>query len=182
MEETSIIISGYGGQGTLFAGTLLCHAAVIEGKNTTWIPSYGAEMRGGAANCSVKISDDEISSPLIDKADVVFALNLPSEIKFEQRIKKGGLMLLNTSLVEKIPERKDIEYLFLPLNEMAESLGEHAFLNVIAVGAFIAKTGLLSLDSVKAAIEKMIPEKRKEMIPYNLASLEFGAEYLKEKV
>ena len=146
--ETGIIISGYGGQGILFAGSLLCHAAVIEGKNTTWIPSYGAEMRGGAANCSVNISDDEISSPIIDKADVLFALNLPSELKFEHRIKPGGLMLLNTSLVKKIPERHDIEYLNMPLNDMAEALGKQGFANVIAVGAFVEQTKILSVDSL----------------------------------
>ena len=177
--ETSIIISGYGGQGILFAGSLLCHAAVIEGKNTTWIPSYGAEMRGGAANCSVNISDDEISSPVIDRADVLFALNLPSELKFEHRIKPGGLMLLNTSLVKKIPERHDIEYLNMNLNDMAENLEGEGFANVIAVGAFVEKTKILSVESLKQALTEMVPEKRRHLLPANIASLECGVNFIK---
>lgn len=90
--DTSIIISGYGGQGLLFAGSLLCHAAMIEDKQTTWIPSYGAEMRGGSANCSVHISDDEVSSPIVNMSDVIFALNQPSEDKFEKRVKPGWIV------------------------------------------------------------------------------------------
>ena len=177
--ETSIIISGYGGQGILFAGSLLCHAAVIEGKNTTWIPSYGAEMRGGAANCSVNISDDEISSPVIDKADVLFALNLPSELKFEHRIKPGGLMLLNTSLVKKIPERQDIEYLNMNLNDMAEELGGNGFANVIAVGAFVEKTKILSMDSLQQALMVMTAGKKEHLLSANLKSLECGINFMK---
>jgi 2-oxoglutarate ferredoxin oxidoreductase subunit gamma len=98
-QDTSIIISGSGGQGILFAGSLLCYAAVFEGKHTTWIPSYGAEMRGGAANCSVHISDDEVSSPIVNMSDIVFALNQPSFEKFAARVKPGGLLIANTSLI-----------------------------------------------------------------------------------
>lgn len=176
--ETSIIISGYGGQGVLFAGSLLCHASVIEGKNTTWIPSYGAEMRGGAANCSVNISDEEISSPVIDKTDVLFALNLPSVQKFEDRVKSGGLILLNTSLVPNHVERRDVEYLNMELNEMAEELDGPAFANVIAVGAFVAQTKILSLESLEQALKETIPEKRRHLLPHNIASLERGYNYV----
>ena len=96
--DMSVIISGFGGQGALFAGILLCHTAVLEGKYTTWFPSYGAEMRGGAVNCSVNISDKEVPSPIIDKADAVIALNDASQIKFENRVKPGGFMIVNSSL------------------------------------------------------------------------------------
>ena len=96
--DMSVIVAGFGGQGALLAGIILCHAAVIEGKKTTWIPSYGAEMRGGAVNCAVNISDDEIGSPVIDKADFVIAMNDVSQIKFEDKVKNGGCMIINSSL------------------------------------------------------------------------------------
>lgn len=177
--DTSIIISGYGGQGLLFAGSLLCHAAVIEGKNTTWIPSYGAEMRGGAANCSVHISDDEVSSPIVNMSDVVFALNQPSEVRFEKKVKQGGLFLINTSMVKIMPERKDIEYLFIPLNDIAAEKPQPVFINVMAVGAFVERTKLLKPESVKMALESMMTPKKKHLLPANYASFDYGIEFVK---
>lgn len=179
--DTSIIISGYGGQGLLFAGSLICHAAVIEGLQTTWIPSYGAEMRGGAANCSVHISDDEISSPIVNMSDVVFALNQPSEDKFEKKVKAGGLFLINSSMARIEPHRTDIEYLFIPLNDIAAQKEGAVFINVMSVGAFIEKSKIIKLESVKQALEYMIPEKKKHLLPANLASLEYGAAYVREQ-
>lgn len=180
--DRSIIISGFGGQGVLFAGSLLCHAAVIEGLHTTWIPSYGAEMRGGAANCSVHISDDEVSSPIVNMSDVVFALNLLSEQKFEHRVKPGGLFLINTSLVKIEPQRDDIEYLNIPLNDIASEKNHPAFINVMAVGAYVQKTGILKLESLKLALEELTTEKRKHLLPYNIASLDYGAEFVKNSM
>lgn len=177
--DRSIIISGFGGQGVLFAGSLLCHAAVIEGLHTTWIPAYGAEMRGGAANCSVHISDDEVSSPIVNMSDVVFALNLLSEQKFEKRVKPGGLLLINTSLVKIEPQRTDIEYLNIPLNKIATEQGHPALINVVAIGAYVQKTGILKLESLKQALEELTSEKRKHLLPYNIAMLECGAEFVK---
>lgn len=179
--DTSIIISGYGGQGLLFAGSLLCHAALIEGLNTTWIPSYGAEMRGGAANCSVHISDDEISSPIVNMADVIFALNQPSEDKFEKKVKEGGLFIINSSMAKIEPHRNDIEYLFIPLNEIAAEKSQPVFINVMAVGAFVQRSGMLKLDSVKEALANMIPVKRKHLLPANIDSLQYGADYVSSK-
>ncbi len=179
MTDTSIIISGYGGQGILFAGSLLCNAAVIEGKHTTWIPSYGAEMRGGAANCSVHISDDEVSSPIVNMSDVVFALNLPSEEKFENRVKSGGLFIINSSLVKIKPKRTDIECLYIPLNDIAAEKDHRVLINVMAVGAYIEKTKILKPESIEQAIREMTADKRPELIDCNIASLKYGIDFVK---
>lgn len=179
--DMSIIIAGFGGQGALFAGILLCHAAVIEGKKTTWIPSYGAEMRGGTANCSVNISNDEIGSPVIDKADVVIALNDISQIRFEEKVKEGGLMIVNSSLSKIKPTRSDIKYIPIPLNELAQKITQPAFVNVMALGAFLEKTKVLSLDSVKQAMiemSKTVSEKKRKFLPNNIESLDLGAGFI----
>lgn len=178
--DTSIIISGYGGQGLLFAGSLLCHAALIEGKQTTWIPSYGAEMRGGAANCSVHISDDEVSSPIVNISDVVFALNQPSEDKFEKRVKPGGLFIVNSSMAKLERKRQDIEYLFIPMNEIAAQKPEPVFINVMAVGAFVERSGILKAESVKEALKSMMTGKKAHLLDANLLSFNYGAEFVKE--
>lgn len=177
--DTSIIISGYGGQGILFAGSLLCHAAVIEGKHTTWIPSYGAEMRGGSANCSVHISDDEVSSPIVNMSDVVFALNTPSAQKFEKRVKTGGLFIINSSLVNMKPERPDIEYLFIPLNEINEKINAPLLINMTAIGAFIEKTKILKPESVIEAMKELISEKRMYLLDSNSDSFKAGSEFVR---
>lgn len=176
--ETSVIISGFGGQGALFAGILLCHAAVIEGKETTWIPSYGAEMRGGSVNCAVTISNDEIGSPVIDKADAVIALNDISQIKFENKIKPNGFMIVNSSLSKEKQNRKDIEYISIAFNELAQKITQPAFINVMAIGAFVAKTGILKLESIEAAMKEMskkVSAKKAALLPNNIESLRFGA-------
>lgn len=186
MADTGIIISGYGGQGILFAGSLLCHAAVIESKETTWIPSYGAEMRGGSANCTVHISDDEVSSPIVDMSDVVFALNLPSVERFENKVKPGGLFIINSSLAKIKPKRTDIEYLNIPLNDIAadksNNVSHKVFINVMAVGAYIKKSRILKTESVEQALKKMTAEKTPELLEANLASLQYGADYVRELV
>ncbi len=179
--DVSVIIAGFGGQGALFAGILLCHAAVIEGKKTTWIPSYGAEMRGGAANCAVNISDEEIGSPIIDKADVVIALNDISQVKFEDKVKEGGFMIVNSSLSDIKPTRSDIKYIPIPLNELAQKIAQPAFVNVMAIGAFLEKTKVMKLDSVKQAMiemSKTVSEKKRKLLPNNIESLEFGAMFV----
>lgn len=179
--NVSIIVSGYGGQGVLFLGTVLSYAAVILGKHTTWIPSYGAEMRGGSANCSVHISDAEIASPLIENADVVIALNLPSFKKFEKRVKKGGVIILNSSLCEEAPSRDDINYLKVPFNKLISESKIPAFINMVALGAFSAYTKYVKLDVLKEAVTKAISASRKHLIERNIESLELGAQYILSK-
>lgn len=183
--NTSVIISGFGGQGALFAGMLLCHTAIKENKHTTWIPAYGAEMRGGAVHCSVNISDEEIPSPVIDKADVLIALNNSSLVKFENKVKKGGTIILNSSLVFSQTTRDDVEYLKIPLNDIAQYLKKPTFVNVIAIGAFIEKTGILKLESTKDVIKELAIKsntKKAELLPYNLESVEAGSKFIRENL
>ena len=184
-KDMSVIISGFGGQGALFAGILLCHTAVFEGKHTTWFPAYGAEMRGGAVNCSVNISDSEVPSPIIDEADAVIALNDASQEKFEHKVKKGGFMIINSSLSNIQPKRDDINYIKIPLNELALKLKQPAFVNVIALGAFLEKTGILKIESVKEVMKEMAKTasaKKAALLPNNLESIEFGASIIKQQL
>lgn len=178
--ELDVIISGFGGQGVLFAGTALTYSAVMENKHSTWMPAYGAEMRGGTANCTVVISDEEIASPYIVNPSNVIALNTPSVKKFENQIKSGGTMIINSSLVNEKPSRDDINYVFIPVTEIANELGEPKCANIVALGAFIEKTRIISLESAKMAIAKALPSHRKGLILLNTQALEKGAEFVKK--
>ena len=183
--NTSVIISGFGGQGALFAGMLLCHTAMKENKFTTWIPAYGAEMRGGAVHCSVNISDDEIPSPVIDQADVVIALNNNSLVKFENRVKAGGIMIINSSLAFSPTTRDDIEYIKIPFNELGQTIEQPTFVNVMALGAFIEKTGILKLDSIIEVMKEMatnISEKKAALLPNNIESVKLGSQAVKNQM
>lgn len=183
MSDLSVIISGFGGQGALFAGILLCHAAVVDGKHTTWFPSYGAEMRGGSVNCSVNISDTDVASPIVDSADAVIALNDASQIRFENKVKKGGFMIINSSLSHIETTRNDIKYIKIPLNELAQKLTQPVFINVMALGAFIEHTKIIKLESVKAAMKEMaktVSAKKAALLPNNIESLDLGADFVKK--
>ena len=133
--QTEIIISGFGGQGALFAGQLLAYTALEKGLHVTWFPSYGPEMRGGTAHCIVIVADDEIGSPVVLRPEVAVAMNLPSLDKYEPLVKEGGLLLVNSSLVDRTPQRKDIDSLMIQANEIAEELGDKRMANLVLVGA-----------------------------------------------
>ncbi len=178
--ETSIIISGFGGQGTLFAGQLLTYAALDYGKQCTWIPSYGPEMRGGTAHCTVIISDSEIGSPIVRNPDVVIAMNLPSLDKYENLVKAGGMMIVNQSLVNRELTRQGIRSLFIPGNELAEELGNMRITNMVMTGAMLEAIKVLPLDAVKKALEGHMPERNRKFLPLNFAALDKGAEFAKE--
>ncbi|KLU61389.1 NADH-dependent phenylglyoxylate dehydrogenase subunit gamma [Peptococcaceae bacterium CEB3] len=172
-----IILAGFGGQGVMSMGQLLAYAGMEENKQVSWIPSYGPEMRGGTANCSVTLSDTPVSSPLIDEPDTLFVLNRPSLEKFEGSVKPGGLLLLNSSLVKVEPQRTDLRVLKLPVDNLAqEKFGNSRVANMILVGAFVAVTGAVSLDSVVGALKKVLPEHRHKLIPLNRQALELGVE------
>ncbi len=171
--EKSIIIAGYGGQGVLFFGTILAQAAMTEGKFTTWIPSYGAEMRGGHANCSVKISDSEIASPIIDYADFGIFLNDKAMEKFEKSMSPNSLVIGNSSLIEIKPSRSDVNYDMLKLGDAAAQV-EGGLLNIVALGYFIKKTKILKKDSALSAIEFVSKKKNPAFLKRNLTSFEKG--------
>lgn len=178
--ETSIIISGFGGQGTLFAGQVLTYAGMAAGKEVTWIPSYGPEMRGGTANCTVVISDNLIGSPLVLNPDIVIAMNLPSLEKYEALVKEGGYLLANSSLINKEFTRDGINSFFIPANKLAEDLGNSKMASMLITGAMIEFTGILTLDQVKSALENNIAERHKKTIPLNFEAIDKGAEFARE--
>lgn len=175
--ETSIIISGFGGQGALFTGQLLAYAALDSGKNVSWIPSYGPEMRGGTAHCTVIISNDEIGSPIVRNPTITIALNLPSLDKYERLITPGGLMVANESLINRVVQRKDIDAIHIPANNFAEEIGNSRLANMIALGAMIRARPVLSLEAVKKALEDHLPERHKKLLPANFEALKKGADF-----
>ena len=176
-----IILAGFGGQGVMSMGQLLAYAGLVEDKHVSWIPSYGPEMRGGTANCSVTISDEEVSSPIITEPDTLIALNRPSLEKFEKDVKPGGWLLLNASMIDIEPKRQDLRVLKIPAMELAnEKLGNSRVANMIILGAFVCLTGAVTIESVIGALKKVLPDYRHNLIPLNHQALEIGIELAKE--
>ncbi len=175
--QQEVIVSGFGGQGVLFAGQLLAYTGMDEGKAVTWIPSYGPEMRGGTANCTVVISDEEIGSPFVKNPTAVIAMNLPSLDKYEPLVEKGGTLVVNTSMVNRKVERKDIKVVSIPANDIAEALGSKRSVNMVMLGALLANLDLLSIEAVETALEGHLPERHKKFLAGNKAALRKGAEY-----
>lgn len=173
-----IKIAGFGGQGVLLLGQILAQSAMVADLHTTWLPSYGPEMRGGTANCHVIISDRRIGAPLVTETDVLMALNLPSLDKFERELRPGGVILVNSSLVERKVERKDVEVIYLPATELADELKEPKVANVVMLGGYIGHTSLLSVEAVLAAFGRVV--KRKEFLEINRKALAKGIEYVKQ--
>jgi 2-oxoglutarate ferredoxin oxidoreductase subunit gamma len=172
-----VIISGFGGQGALFAGQLLTYTGLDEGWHVTWIPSYGPEMRGGTAHCIVIISDDDIGSPIIRQPSVCIVMNPPSMGKYESLVKPGGLLVANSTLVRTRSERDDIEAVYVPANELAAELGNVKMANVVLLGAMLGNREILPIDSVKRSLDTHIPERRKHIIEPNKRALDRGVEF-----
>ncbi len=172
-----IFIAGFGGQGVILAGRILCLAAMGEGKHVSHLPSYGAEMRGGTANCSVVVSDEEIASPLVPRPSVCIVLNAPSLVKFQPIVAEGGLLIWNTSLIEVAPDRSDIEVLPVAANEIAEEAGSYKAANMAALGALLARRpSIASLDSVAACLDEAVSARHRELNAINRLALARGYE------
>jgi 2-oxoglutarate ferredoxin oxidoreductase subunit gamma len=171
-----VMIAGFGGQGVLLAGKLLAYAGMIEGKHVTWFPSYGAEIRGGTANCTVIISSDEIGSPVVQNPSAMLIFNDASFKKFEKRIKQGGQLFLNTSLVHELPTRSDITRIEVKANDIAGELGDIRIANMVMLGTFLKKTGVVAMESVLDALKQVLPARRHSLIPLNEGALKRGAE------
>ncbi|MFC1917892.1 2-oxoacid:acceptor oxidoreductase family protein [Chloroflexota bacterium] len=172
------IFAGFGGQGILSMGLNLAQAAMLEGKYVTYLPSYGAEVRGGTANCTVAISDEEIASPVASSPDYVVVMNLPSLIRFQNHVQSGGILFINSSLVEKEVTRNDIEIIRVPANSIAEKLGTPRSANMVMLGSFIHKSDLLSLDSIVAGMDRALKNRRK-LISINKDALNAGYDFLR---
>jgi len=175
-----VILAGFGGQGMLLAGQLLAYAGLMENKNVSWLPSYGPEMRGGTANCCVIVSDEEVGSPIVTEADTVIVMNRPSLDKYESFLKKGGLLIINSSLIDKKATRDDIEVLYVPANELAEKTGTVKAANMIVLGAYLEKTHVVQNSNVIKALEKIMGEGKRKLIPLNEKAIEMGAESAKQ--
>lgn len=172
----SVIMSGFGGQGILLMGQLLCYAGMQEGLNVTWMPSYGPEMRGGTANCTVMLSSNRVGSPVTRTPFSLVAMNKASLERFEAAIQANGFLLLNTSLIDHDPSRKDLTVIRVPANQIAEKAGTVQVTNMAALGAYVGAQKTVSLESVLQALRKMIPAHRKELLSVNEAALRQGAE------
>ena len=178
--KTDLIIAGFGGQGVLFAGQLLAHAALDADLHTTWYPSYGPEMRGGTANCTVVIADEPIGSPVIARPDAAIVLNLPSLDRYEPLVRPGGLLIVNSSLIDREVQRTDVDVIAIPADDVAAELGNPRLTNMVLVGALLARRPVFTLDHVTATLEKVIPERHRHLLPANRAALERGAELADE--
>lgn len=173
--ETNFIIAGFGGQGVLLAGTVLANAFMIEGKNVTWYPCYGAEMRGGTVNCEIVVSDTEVSSVHKQDTDFALVLNQQSFDKFVQRVKSGGTIVANSTLVAESRPRSDIKYVFAPMTKIANDMGNGKVTNVVSLGVLSSVCKIVSKDFLAKGVEKVLGEKKKNLLPLNLEALENGA-------
>jgi 2-oxoglutarate ferredoxin oxidoreductase subunit gamma len=175
--QTEVIFAGFGGQGALFAGQVLAFAAMDAGHAVTWMPSYGPEMRGGTANCTVVIADEEIGSPTIKNPKAAVVMNLPSLDKFEPRLTPGGVLIVNSSLVNRDPSRTDITWLMIPAQEIAESIGPRRLLNMVMLGALIEKLPILTNRELKAALKNHLPERHKKLLASNIEAIDKGSAF-----
>jgi 2-oxoglutarate ferredoxin oxidoreductase subunit gamma len=174
------IFSGFGGQGVLSMGNTLASAAMLQGKYVTYLPSYGAEVRGGTANCTVAIGDEEIASPVASEPDFVVSMNQPSFLKFQSTLQTGGLILVNSTLVNVAAARGDIEVIEVPTSELAEKLGSIRAANMVMLGAFIKVSNLVSLQLMLKNLPEILGEGKAKLIKINKEALEAGYNYIKE--
>lgn len=174
-----LIIAGFGGQGVMVMGQLLSYAGLHEAKSVSWIPSYGPEMRGGTANCSVVISDERIGSPIVTEPMTAIVMNRPSLDRFEQAVRPGGLLIYNSSLIDRKPVRADIRIIAVPAVEMAQELGSDRVANMCVLGAYLAATGVVAPESVEECLKEVLPERRHDLIPLNVRALAQGASLVK---
>ncbi|MBR3970698.1 MAG: 2-oxoacid:acceptor oxidoreductase family protein [Ruminococcus sp.] len=174
MAATEIILAGFGGQGVLFAGKILAYCGLLDNKELSWLPSYGPEMRGGTANCSVCISDEPIGSPLVTTPDILIAMNQPSFDKFINDVKPGGKVFYDSTLIESDCSRTDIEIFAIPSTKLADENELKGGSNIVLLGKVIKETGIFTLDTMKKCIEKVVPPTKAQLIANNFKAIEIG--------
>ena len=173
---TNILISGFGGQGVLFTGKFLAYEGLLENKEVTWLPSYGPEMRGGTASCSVIISDDPIGSPLVPKPDVLIAMNLPSLDKFEKDVVPGGLIFYDSSLIGREVERKDIKAFAIPATKVASDEGVTTLANMIVMGKMLKETNMFPAETIDKTLAKVVSARKQSLLEMNKKAIQMGFE------
>ena len=177
MKTTQIIIAGFGGQGVLFAGKFLAYKGLSENQQVSWLPSYGPEMRGGTANCSVILSDSPVGSPIVTAPDVLIAMNLPSLQKFVNTVVPGGKIFIDSTLIDAKVERTDLEVFYLPATQLAKDAGLSTLANMVLIGKVMKECDAVSFDGNKATLESFIPAKKAGLIDANCQALQTGFDY-----
>ena len=172
-----LLFAGFGGQGILFAGKFLAYKGLIEDKQVSWLPSYGPEMRGGTASCSVIVSDDNVGSPIVSSPDILIAMNLPSLDKFEKSVKPGGKIFLDSTLIERKVERDDVDVYYIPATKMASDNKTPTLANMIIVGKVLSVLGEYNEESLRNTLKKVISAKHADMLEVNLKTMQMGADY-----
>lgn len=180
--QTELILSGFGGQGMLFAGQVISYAAMDAGKQVTYMPSYGPEMRGGTANCTVVIADDEIGSPVVKSPDAALVANRPSLDKYELMVKPGGLLVVNASMVDRKAKRTDIKVVIVPCNEIAEQIGNIRLANMVAVGVLVAGLKVLTVADLETALNNHLQGRHKHLLHKNVEALKKGLEFAQKEL
>ncbi|MGE5708286.1 MAG: 2-oxoacid:acceptor oxidoreductase family protein [Bacteroidota bacterium] len=181
MNET-VLFAGFGGQGVVLMGKLIALAGMHEGREVTWLPSYGPEMRGGTASCVVVVSEERIGSPIIDQPHSAVIMNNPSLTKYEPTVEAKGHLLVNSSLVDLQPQRKDLTVLKVPCNEIADELGNPKVANMVMLGAYVGLTKAVKMESLKEALEHTLPPHRHNLLPLNFEAMERGAKLVEEQL
>ena len=176
MKTTQILIAGFGGQGILFAGKFLAYKGLMEDKQVSWLPSYGPEMRGGTASCSVIVSDEPVGSPIVSNPDILIAMNLPSLDKFESTVVPGGMIFADSTLIERKVTREDVKVFYIPATQLASDNGTPTLANMIIVGKVLKEIGDYNEENITAALKKVISAKRADMLEVNLGAMRLGAE------
>ena len=171
-----ILIAGFGGQGVLFAGKFLAYGGLMDGKQVSWLPSYGPEMRGGTANCSVIISDDPVGSPIVSTPDLLVAMNLPSLDKYESSVVPGGTIIVDSTLIERKVARDDVNVVYIPATGLASENGMPTLANMIIVGKILKLYDEFNMEGVNAALGKVISARHQDMLQFNLKAMELGAD------
>ena len=171
---TEILIAGFGGQGVLFAGKFLAYKALLENKQLSWLPSYGPEMRGGTANCSVIISDEPVGSPIVSKPDVLIVMNLPSLDKYEDDVVPGGKIFVDSTLIERKVNRTDVEVHYIPSTKLANDIEAPTLANMIMIGKVIKETGVVPYDNIDKALDKVVSARKAALKEINFKALDTG--------
>ena len=177
MSESKFLFSGFGGQGILFAGKFVAYKGLMEGKNVSWLPSYGPEMRGGTASCGVIISDDAVGSPIVSNPNILVAMNLPSLDKYEDSVESGGYIFADSALIERKVKRDDVTAIYIPATRLARDNGIPTLANMIIVGRIMKELGEFDSEALENALKKVISAKHADMLEVNLKAMRIGAEY-----
>lgn len=177
MRDMNAVLAGFGGQGILFMGKVIAYAGLYDDKQVSWLPSYGPEMRGGTANCSVCISDEVICSPLVNTPNALIVMNLPSYEKFIDKVVPGGTVIVDSTLINVKCERDDIDVHYVPATALAEENGLKGLANIILMGKLMALTNFCTMETMEKTLTKIVPPRKQHLVAKNMEAVAFGAEY-----